>query len=552
MPSKAFLYAHALISLKPSQIVWYALRRGLRVGQRCRLDVDFAPRAGNTSHKTAFLSYPMKAESAEHFRFLNRSKRFDGGVPEWQNADMARLWSYNLHYFDYLQDPALTLEQKQAIVEDWIVCNPRGTVTAWEPYTASLRIVNWVKFALNAGQDVPPDSLKSLAEQARWMRHNLELHILANHFFKNIKALLFAGHFFGQGEALKWFAYACRQLDRELDEQQLPDGGHYERSPMYHAIFLEDLLDILNFCGHALPEALLRKLESAAVRASVFLRDLRHSNGDWPLFNDAAFGIAPEPGLLLEYSLRVLGAEALDVATQSAFKSSGYYLLGDAHKRMIIDCGETGPRYQPGHTHCDTLSYELSIGDQTIVVDTGTFDYESGPARTLDRSTAAHNTVCVDESEQSEVWGLFRVARRANPGHVEFESNSTHAGFRGSHDGYQRLAEPVRHERGVDFDGSGWTVIDRLEGKGEHTLDSYIHFHPQVHASLNGRCIELRNESGQLSATVNITGPGDVMLEAAVYHPRFGIELQNQRLRIRYRGVLPVSLSYRIEPDAGL
>ena len=551
MPSKAFLYAHALISLKPSQIYWYLLRRGFKVGERCRLSTDFTPAARDVTQATAFLPYPMQSESEEHFRFLNRSKHFEQGMPAWQNPDMSRLWSYNLHYFDYLQDPALSTARKQAIVCDWIDRNPQGSLTAWEPYTVSLRIVNWVKYLIAEPALADAAVLKSLAGQARWMRHNLELHILANHLFKNIKSLIFAGHYFAEGEAVRWFESGCQLLSRELNEQQLGDGGHYERSPMYHAIFLEDLLDILNFCEAALPADLASRLRNKAIAAAVFLRDLRHSNGDFPLFNDAAFGIAPDTSSLLDYAGRVLGASAFQTAARYEFPESGYYILGHEDARLIIDCGETGPRYQPGHTHCDTLSYELSIGEQTVVVDTGTLNYESGPERRHDRSTAAHNTVVVDEEEQSEVWGLFRVARRAAPLGVEFNRSSGSSHFRGSHDGYLRLRPAVTHTRGVKFDGHGWAVVDELDGQGEHTLDSFIHFHPKLSASLSGRVVTLRSEGGTVLASVNIAGPGDVMLEPAVYHPRFGIELQNRRLRIRYQGPLPATLSYRIDPGAG-
>ena len=35
-------------------------------------------------------------------------------------------------------------------------------------------------------------------------------------------------------------------LYKELDEQILPDGSHYEQSPMYHCILLDRLLDCYN------------------------------------------------------------------------------------------------------------------------------------------------------------------------------------------------------------------------------------------------------------------------------------------------------------------
>ena len=40
--------------------------------------------------------------------------------------------------------------------------------------------------------------------------------------------------------------FVSKAVEREIDEQILPDGGHFERSPMYHALLLEGLLDLHN------------------------------------------------------------------------------------------------------------------------------------------------------------------------------------------------------------------------------------------------------------------------------------------------------------------
>ena len=79
---------------------------------------------------------------------------------------------------------------------------------------------------------------------------------------------------------------------------------------------------------------------------------------------------------------------------------------------LIFDCGPLGPDYQPGHGHCDVLSYELSLHGQRVVVDTGVSTYEPCAERLYERSTAAHNTLRVDGEEQAEVWASFRVGRR--------------------------------------------------------------------------------------------------------------------------------------------
>ncbi len=179
------------------------------------------------------------------FRFLNQ----DGGVTgpqDWNDSARDKLWLYNLHYFDDLcaEDAAGRNHWHEALIRRWIDENQPGTGNGWEPYPLSLRIVNWIRYGLN-GNVLPKNATQSLAVQARYLRKTIEWHLLGNHLFANAKALLFAGAWFEGREADDWLAEGSRILLRELEEQILPDGGHFELSPMYHVIILEDVLDLL-------------------------------------------------------------------------------------------------------------------------------------------------------------------------------------------------------------------------------------------------------------------------------------------------------------------
>ena len=86
---------------------------------------------------------------------------------------------------------------------------------------------------------------KELTKSVSWLEKNDERHILANHYFENLKALLFAGCFFIGKDADRWRERALVEIPKQLREQTLQDGGHYERSPQYHALMLENYLDII-------------------------------------------------------------------------------------------------------------------------------------------------------------------------------------------------------------------------------------------------------------------------------------------------------------------
>jgi uncharacterized heparinase superfamily protein len=121
---------------------------------------------------------------------------------------------------------------------------------------------------------------------------------LANHIFKNAKALVFSGLFFKSHDADRWLSKGLCLLARELDEQILADGGHFERSPMYHSMILEDCLDLLNVF-HARNEWRLKnfseRLRTTTRKMVRFLIELTHPDGEIALFNDSAFGIEAQP-----------------------------------------------------------------------------------------------------------------------------------------------------------------------------------------------------------------------------------------------------------------
>ena len=176
------------------------------------------------------------------FVFLNQPGQLD--EIGWDGPQREKLWRYNQHYFDDLNaiDAPTRRAWHTALVEDWVADNPPGHGIGWEPYPLSLRVVNWIKWSL-AGTTLSPAALQSLAVQVRWLTDRLEIHLLGNHLFANAKALVFAGLFFQGKEADTWLKKGLRILERQVPEQILPDGGHFERSTMYHALALEDILD---------------------------------------------------------------------------------------------------------------------------------------------------------------------------------------------------------------------------------------------------------------------------------------------------------------------
>ena len=549
------LYLRSASHLRAHQLAYFAIRRLLPA--RAPAAPMILPTVRPGFSLAPGIACAGKIVAPGRFRFLNVESVFSIEEVDWHASAMPKLWRYNLHYFDFLHDPACTPETGGRLIADWLEHNPVGSEDAWEPYTLSLRVVNWIKsLARPESRSMFTDAaVRSLFYQVLWLEQNVEYHILANHYLKNGKALFFCGACFDGPAAKRWLALGRRILLEEAREQLLQDGGHYERSPMYHAIVIEDYLDVLNLAQNTvglLSAIVFDALKERCMAALRFLDQMCFADGSWPLFNDAAFDIAPTPAALRAYAQRVIGYAWTPPETgvsMSALHESGYFVMRDGRDMLVVDCGPVGASYQPGHAHCDILSFELALDGERVIVDSGVHDYEASALRAYARSTRAHNTVVVDGAEQSEIWSVFRMARRARPLYAELRRvEETHIEFAGAHDGYRRLAGKVEHHRKILFSrDAGWTIQDELRGGGVHTMESLVHLHPDFEAFAQSDGYLIRRRNGACVAVISLLTAADRGPESGWYFPEFGVRLESAMLVFRCSGALPLKLSYRVE-----
>lgn len=473
---------------------------------------------------------------ADTFFFLNEP----GSLPAlgWANAgksnSASELWRYNQHYFDDLNalNSAERSEWHLALMQRWVAENGPRAGVGWDPYPTSLRIVNWVKWQL-AGKALPDICVQSLAVQARWLMLRIEWHILGNHLFANAKALIFGGVFFLGKEPEQWLQKGLKIAGDQLSEQVLADGGNFERSPMYHALFLEDLLDLLNlaqaFPG-IVPEAYVVQWRETAQRMLHWLNGMVHPDGEIAFFNDAAIGIAPTPAELSAYAIRLgLREDPVDARVKH-FVESGYVRLACCDALALLDVAPVGPDYLPGHAHADTLSFELSLFGQRVFVNGGTSEYGISSIRDFERGTSAHNTVVVNEQNSSEVWSGFRVARRAYPQDFCIQKRNGSVTVACSHDGYRRLRGKPVHRRTWQFSGSSLVVFDQIFGRFDRAV-AYFHVHPSVivsQADAGGWLLQLPQGQKVLVKVV----AGASQWSQSHHAPEFGMRLQTQCLKV--------------------
>ncbi|MEM9664686.1 MAG: alginate lyase family protein, partial [Bacteroidota bacterium] len=470
------------------------------------------------------------------FRFLRSSAPL-GWLPDWQVQDQSLLWAFNLHYFHYLH--LLRAEEQEALCLDWIRHHPARRSVAWHPYPTSLRIINWCRT-----QPVHPDILTSLYAQAAYVHRHLETHVMGNHLLENARALMWAGALFRhQGEAHAWTQRGLDVYRRETERQILPDGGHYERSPLYHALVLQGYLEVWHLLPQHHPDR--SWFLGTIQRMGHVLAATTHPDGHLALFNDTTQEIAPPSHVLLRAAQDTTGHCFRNLGH---FPETGYTIFRDETLYFIIDGGVLGPDHLLAHAHADHFSYELSVGGHQIVVDTGVFEYAAGPERDRVRSTAAHNTVTVDGVDQAECWSSFRVARRFSPQRVAaIVDDDPRAGmqWRGAFEGYRTLiGDDIVHEREVHVEAASRClhIRDQVHGRGLHQVESRIHLHPEVAMRRQGSALELHR--GAVMCILDTATP--LRISPSRYCAEFGSSQESHVLVLGEHVQLPYEIAYTL------
>ncbi len=506
---------HTVKYLKAKQIyyrLYYMIRGKIRKGLSLRYPLSRPSMVRGLSLQES-IHIQDSYLRGDKFSLLNLSKSFEDGI-DWNYAEYGKLWTYNLTYFDFLSQEGIK-EEGKALIYDFIESS-HNIKDGMEPFPISLRGINWIKF-LSFYKIEDQKIEDALYAQYDILYQNLEYHLLGNHLLENGFSLLFGAYYF-EDEML--YKKATEILREQLKEQVLEDGGHFERSPMYHQIMLFRLLDCINLLQNndwKSESSLLIELRGIAEKMLGWLDAISFEEGDIPLFYDSAQKIAPTTQELFSYAHR-LGC----VPKLISLGKSGYRKVRRSKYEAILNVGGIAASYIPGHAHADIFTFELRLQQhRPFIVDTGLSTYERGDRRTLERSTRAHNTVEIYGRNQSDVWGGFRVGRRAEV--IELEVLCDGNLIRGTHNGYA----PLHHTRKWYFDENNLLIQDRLNQPDQEGIFR-LHFHPDI-------------SKEEILARVSSSEP--FVFEEYLYAPEFNKHYQAIVLKIPFQGSLEVKIS---------
>ena len=521
---------------------------------------------------------PSSDELVQHlangvFVALNHRENFSFESPDWKLGPLEqhRLWAVTLHYHTWCYDLALAvrddsnhaqLAEKLLVhyVTDWIdrcdINQPGARDLAWNAFAIATRMSWWIRAYhvldddwWNAHADFRTRFLRSLWRQAEYLSDHIEWDLRANHLMRDAVGLAWAGRFFTGKNADGWMQQAVAIATDQVQEQILADGCHFERSPMYHLQIMEDVLSLALLLDDP---AAAEQCRDTWVQMADALSWMRHPDGDIPLFNDAARDAVTDPKRMLELGRRI-GVDAPRIAPTGGrhFADMGMLVWHGRPWTVFFDVGQVGPDCQPGHAHADTLTFECSVNGRRLFVDPGTHSYDRDATRRYDRSTDSHNTVCIDETNSSEIWHIFRLGHRATPNVIRADLTGHSMTAEASHDGYRRLPMPQTHTRRVHVENDGpLEIVDRVDGGGRHRVSGGLLLAPEWTAKSCPSGWEVSCDGQVVRVTVKSTDDIQLSMQQRVVHPEFGLELTTTRLTWSFEGETPLEVIVSVRADS--
>ncbi len=421
--------------------------------------------------------------------FLNRSIHF-GDEINWEHEELEEyplLWRLKLQSFEFLEWAVLGFNnpirirnvhtQFQRWLLSWTANNPIGDSQylrrSWIPHSVSLRILNWSRYAAWCEQaDLPVDDrlYRQIYKNALFLDNHIEFEIGGNHLIENAIALVMAGVLFEEHNT-GWIKTGMEVLDYASETQFLADGGHFERSPMYHLMVLRryaTAFQLLTGSGYS-----TARLKTTAEQALGFLSAISEPAGEIPLLNDSVYGEQISASACMAYS-KSCGLYREKVSLNHP-AGSGYRKLTTENSTLLVNVGDVGPPHLPAHSHNDHLSVLLWIDGNPILTDTGVYDYAPTPRRQYSRSVSAHNTVQYRDVEPIPVGGSFLMGNR-----TEIKILEDNTEIQAQYSRKTLINSVYTHQREIEGIQGGWLISDTIRDTNNGVFTVRYHFHPSI------------------------------------------------------------------------
>jgi hypothetical protein len=384
----------------------------------------------------------------------------------------------------------------------------------------------------------------------------------------------------------RWRMLSQRLLEREIVRQTFPSGINRELAFSYHTFVIEFFLLAL-IEGERSQARFSLEYRARLRRMIEVIPHLTDSGNNLPCYGDGDDGMAIQvqarqgrrDAWLYQVGRALVGANVprsaegklaaavlgIDETPQTdradprkiskSFEDAGLYVLksNQGERDEIFVLADVGPHGFPplaAHAHADALSFTLSVGGRPVLVDPGTYAYYTDQYwRNYFSGTHAHNTVVVDHCDQSTRAGPFLWTRQARAKATSWTATDSGANLAGYHDGYRKIG--ILHQRTIELSGKTLSVLDDVQGSGEHDVSLCFHFAPECQLEvLQGSIVCVRRDDVYLRLTIpntltpTLTRGGE---SAGWYSPGFAVKKEAFALFASGRFSLPVCFRTVIE-----
>ena len=471
-------------------------------------------------------------------------------------GNIKNIWEKNRHHHLTVMSAAyaLTKDEKYASavaqqLQDWIAKNPFPLGVNWSSsLELGIRLISWVWVdRLLRGSEVHEELfgesgvMWSSIYWHQWLisKHYSHGSSANNHLIGEMAGLFISSyHWSVFPQSKRWQSLAWQILEKEISIQTFACGLNREQAFPYH-IFATEFFLLAGIEAEMHQVAIDQQYKNLVRRMLEVIPPLTDVGGNLPKYGDDDEGIAlqirPHQSSRVDWLFR-LGRQWLDAKvplpdnasgslatslinfpardtvgkvplpdSSLAFADAGLYVLardrGKPQEVMCLaDAGELGFLSIAAHGHADALAFTLSVGGVPIVVDPGTYVYHTDNYwRNYFRSTKAHNTITIDDLDQSKSGGIFLWTRKAQTKVVDWKETDDGGVLTAEHDGYTCIDEGIVHRRQLTLDRQGLEISDRLEGKGVHQIEWRLHFSPQCSVELQEERCLVKWHSGSLA-----------------------------------------------------
>lgn len=410
------------------------------------------------------------------------------------------------------------------------------------------RIQNWIyawqifeesKNSAGFSSAFEKELIASIEAQVEFLRNNLTAE--RNHRTLELYALFIAALALPQidrtGTLLR---FAMSGLTENLMTDIRPDGTHREQSTHYHCTVLRSFVGAREN-ARRFGLSFSQEFDERLLKACEFAMHIHRPDGQIPAFSDSDAGsyldllhlagrIFSRPDFLFAASAGGEG-KAPEISNAS-FPDGGYFIQRSGwgtdktsfsdEKFLMFDCGPIG---DGGHGHYDLLSFELAARGKPIIVDCGRFTYSEGADinwRHFFKGTAAHNTVVVDQKDQT---GYRRGKPKGGLAEGEFIERISTADVdvicgRAKSPNYEAV-----HTRRIFFIRKKyWLIADEMTSDRRHRYDLRFHLTP---AAWNHLAV-LKTPTNMVARTPDVAlifeKDSDIKVEPGWFSPSYGIK----------------------------